>query len=206
MMFKHEHTSLLVTYAQKTNVTHLGGKMKKLTVLSLILVVAIALIGCSSGSGDVKLGLGVDTMINKSADLAANDEGVMVGLVQVDTVIAAVAIDKDGKVVSCNIDTAQTEVNFDEAGVITSDKTMNYPTKKEKGADYGMIKASSIGREWFEQAEAVEAWMIGKTAAEITAMPLNDEGVTTDVDLASKATMSLTGYQAAVLEAIKNAR
>src|SRR5690606_19323519 len=111
-----------------------------------------------------------------------------------------------GKVVSCNIDTAQTAVNFDEAGVITSDKAMNYPTKKEKGDDYGMIKASGIGREWYEQIEAVEEWMIGKTAAEITNMPLNDEGATTDVDLAAKATMTLTGYQAAVLEAIENAR
>ncbi len=180
--------------------------MRKFTVISLILVVAIALIGCSSGGGDIKLGLGVDTLIDKSADLAANDDGAMVGKVQVDTVIAAVAIDADGKVVSCNIDTAQTAVNFDEAGVITSDKAMNYPTKKEKGDDYGMIKASGIGREWYEQIEAVEEWMIGKTAAEITNMPLNDEGATTDVDLATKATISLTGYQAAVLEAIENAR
>lgn len=180
--------------------------MKKIIVLTIVLAFVVALVGCSSGgNGDYKLGLGVVTGVGSSYDVQENDDGEMVGRAQADTVVASVMIDGDGKVVSVSIDTAQTAINFDDEGKITSDLTAEYLTKKERGDDYGMIRASGIGREWYEQIAAVEEWMVGKTATEIANMPVDDEGYTTDVDLTSKATMHVTDYVAAVVKAIENA-
>ena len=179
--------------------------MKKIIALALVLALAFAVAGCTGGSdGDLKHGVGIKTSIGSSADLAENDDGDLVGRAQVDTVIASVTVDGDGKVVSVLIDTAQTRVMFNEAGEITSDRAADYKTKKELGSDYGMIRASGIGREWDEQIEAIEEWMVGKTATEISNMPV-EEGYPTDVDLLTKATMRVTDYIAVVLEAIENA-
>ncbi len=183
--------------------------MKKVIVLALVLVLALAVAGCDNGAGsdgDLRLGKGIITTIGSSQDLTENNDGDMVGRAQVDSVIAAVMIDEDGKVVSVLIDTAQTRVMFNEDGEITSDLTAQYPTKKELGEDYNMIRASGIGREWDEQIEAIEEWMIGKTASEISDMPMDDDGYPTDVDLTTRATMRVDSYVAAVLKAIDDAQ
>lgn len=181
--------------------------MKKIIALTLILVLALA--GCSSAGGATKLGLGQDTSIGSSKDLAENDEGVKVGTAQVDTVMAAVMVDDKGKVVDIKIDTAQTIVTFDESGVITSDKSAEIKTKRELGADYGMIKASGIGREWFEQIDAVEEWMVGKTADEIANMKVkadeNGANISDEADLVSKATLKIDSYLKVTAEAIADA-
>lgn len=180
--------------------------MKKIFAITLVIVLFLA--GCSSSGSSVnKLGLGQKTTIASSTDLADTD-GVKSGTAQADTVMCAVMIDANGKVVDIKIDTAQTAINFDEAGVITSDKTIEYQTKREKGADYGMIKASGIGREWFEQADAIEDWMTGKTADQIKNMKVTaGEGgnVSAEPDLTSSATIKVDDYIAVAVEAIENA-
>jgi len=161
----------------------------------------------SSEDGNiVKIGLGHITSISKSKD--AEGENGPVG--QVDTVIAAVGFDKDGKVAKITIDTAQTKVKFDKDLKVTSDLTAINKTKVELGPDYGMIKASEIKKEWFEQIIEFENWMIGKTVDEIKALKVKqrDEAHThvPDVEeLASVVTITVEGYIAAVEEAYNNA-
>ena len=125
--------------------------------------------------------------------------------------MTAVALDKDGKVVKSIVDVAQVKVNYDENGVVTSDKTAEIKTKQELKEGYGMVKASSIGKEWFEQMAAFEEWMIGKTAAEITGLKVKERDAShkavPDVpELTSSVTITVDGYQSVVAEAIKNAR
>jgi len=190
--------------------------MKKALSILLVLIFTVGIIaGCSSkntdvpqndGTGIVKLGLGHITSIASSKDKA---DGVNpVG--QVDTVIAAVGFDKDGKVVKVTIDTAQTKVNFDENLKLTSDVNAEYKTKVELGDDYGMKKASGIGKEWYEQIAELEKWMIGKTVDEIKAMKTkekdaNHPAVPDVPELTSSVTVSVQDYIAAVEEAYKNA-
>lgn len=182
--------------------------MKKLIVVTVVLLLFLA--GCSSsGSAAAKLGLAQITSIASSADLATKDDGTVVGKAQADTVMCAVMVDAAGKVIDIKIDTAQTAINFDDKGVITSDKAAEYKSKVEKGADYGMIKASSIGKEWYEQIAAVEKWMIGKTSEQILAMKVKDvEGanVSAEPDLVSSATIKIDGYLAVAAKAIANAQ
>ena len=62
--------------------------------------------------------------------------------------------------------------------------------KKALGADYGMVVASSIGKEWFEQAEALEQWMVGKTVEELSTADTED--------LKTSCTMGIDEYVEAV--------
>lgn len=166
--------------------------MKKILALTLV---AILLAGC--GAASVKTGIGHNISIEKSADATAEAEG----LAQVDTVMAAVTVDSSNKILGVVIDTAQTKVNFDTNGKITSDLTAEQKTKVELGYDYGMKKAGSA-REWFEQIAELEKWMVGKTIDKITAIKHASE----DADLKSKVSITISAYQAAVAEAVANAR
>ncbi len=198
--------------------------MKKLLSVSLVLVLVVGLLaGCGGGNnndsgssadegtGIVKLGIGQNTSIAKSKDLGVDAEGKEVlPLGQVDTVIVAAAFDKDGKVVKVTIDNAQTKVKFDKDLQVTSDKAAEYKTKVELGDEYGMIKASSIKKEWYQQIAELEKWMIGKTVEEVKAMKTVNKDAThpavPDVaELTSLVTVSIQDYVAALEEAYTNA-
>ncbi|HHX75004.1 MAG TPA: hypothetical protein GX699_08895 [Firmicutes bacterium] len=156
-------------------------------------------------TGAVKLGLGIVNSIAKSKDYAPaeGDNAEVLPVGQVDTVIAAVTFDKDGKIVAVTIDTAQTAVKFD-AGLKVTNRDDVLKTKVEKGEEYGMKRVSSIGKEWDEQIAELEQWMVGKTVAEVKAMELN-EGKVAVADLTSKVTITVTDYLAAVEKAWNNA-
>ncbi|KAF5043548.1 hypothetical protein DSECCO2_501070 [anaerobic digester metagenome] len=125
--------------------------------------------------------------------------------------MSATALTADGKVAGTIIDNAQVKIKFDEKGVVTSDRAAEYKTKKELGAEYGMVKASAIGKEWFEQMEAFEDWMTGKSIEEITGLTVkqrddNHKAVPDVPELTSSVTITVEGYQAVVKEAAANAR
>ncbi|KAB3531469.1 hypothetical protein [Alkaliphilus serpentinus] len=157
----------------------------------------------------VKLGLGVVNSIKRSKEYSNQDDKETLALGQVDTVMAAVVFDQDGKVVSVKIDNAQTKVNFDKDMKVTSDKAADIKTKAEKKDEYGMRKASGIQKEWFEQIEALETWMVGKTVEEIKAMKVkevdeNHKHVPDVPELTSSVTITIESYVEAVEKAYSN--
>ncbi|ROR25676.1 hypothetical protein EDD66_11032 [Mobilisporobacter senegalensis] len=151
--------------------------------------------------GAAKTGLAVITSIGKSKDAAEED-----GLAQADSVVVAVLVGEDGKILDCALDTAQTKINFSKEGKITTDLATVFKAKQDLGDEYGMKKASSIGKEWFEQANALTAYAVGKTVDELKGIAVNEEGVPTDADLASSVTVHITDYVAAIEKAVANAK
>jgi hypothetical protein len=185
-------------------------KVKVLSVVSVLLLSFVLLAGCSNSEqkttqGTVKTGLGQSISIQNSKDATADADGVA----QVDATIAAVSVDDAGKIVSVKIDQIQTPVSFSKAGAITADKTAELKTKVEKGEEYGMKKASSIGKEWYEEIAALEAWMVGKTIDEVKAMKTKESDgkiLTDEPDLTSSVTISVGEFIEVVEEAITNAK
>ena len=149
-------------------------------------------------------GLGHNISINRS--VGYDPENDIMTMAQVDVVIAAAVFNAEGQVGAVLIDTAQTRVQFDEDGQVTSDRAAEYPTKKDLGDDYGMRVASPIEREWDEQIADLEAWMVGKTVDQIKALDLLDDGAPDDPDLVTSVTMTVTGYLEALEEAYSSAR
>lgn len=151
--------------------------------------------------GAEKVGLGIVTSIAKSKSM----EGETMALAQVDSTVVATALKADGTIAGTIIDTAQTKVAFDKDGKVTSDKAAEVKSKVELGADYGMVGASGIKKEWFEQAKSLADYMVGKKVADVTGMELA-ENVPTAEDLKSSVTIKVNGYLAALDKAAKNAR
>lgn len=163
-------------------------------------------------SGAVKLGLGHKISIAKSKGLGKDKDGKEVlPLAQVDTVMAATAFDKDGKVMGTLIDNAQVKVQFDNKGIITTDKKAALKTKVELGDEYGLAKASQIKKEWYQQIAELQKWMAGKTVADIKAMKTvkkddSHPAVPDVAELKTSVTVSVEEYLASVEESYKNAK
>jgi len=152
-------------------------------------IVVAAIENAVKVDGLAKVGLGTDISIDTTK-------------VQVNATFGFVGLDADGKIVWSYIDVAQTK----------GEEGANTKTKKEKGTEYGMVGSSTIGKEWFEQAEALEKAMVGMTAADVKAIEtykkddshpaVPKEGT----DLAASVTITIDSYQAAIVEAISNAK
>ena len=153
------------------------------------------------GGIPVKTGLALLTSVSSSKDATADADG----LAQADITVVAVTVGDDGIIYDCVIDSIQSKLNFDTSGALLSDLTLTIPSKNELGADYGMGKISSIGREWNEQAQSLADYVVGKTIPEVKGISISEEGKPTGADLTASVTMSIGGYISAIEQAAANA-
>ena len=155
-----------------------------------------------TAAGDtVKTGFAVLSSIAKSTEPADTD-----GLAEVDSTVAAVAVDKDGKIVKCIIDSVQSKINFSKAGKLTTDLKTVFESKQVLGEAYGMKKASGIGKEWNEEATAFANYVVGKTVEEVKGIAVNDKGTAGDAELAASVTVHIGDFITVVEKAVANAR
>ena len=124
------------------------------------------------------------------------------GNAQTDAIIAAVTLDSAGKIVAVNIDSVQSKIAFTVEGKLATDPATMVKSKKELGDDYGMKAQSALGKEWYEQIEALEKWLVGKTLADVEGLKLTEGKAT---DLAASVTITVTDYIEAVKKAIADA-
>lgn len=181
--------------------------MKK--ILSLVVGLSLA-VGLFAGCGAekaatkgeaVKTGFAVESSIAKSKDAGEKD-----GVAEIGSTVVGVTVDKDGKIVKCAIDFAQTKVNFSKEGKLTTDKNTVFKSKQELGEEYGMKKSSGIGKEWNEQANAFADYVIGKTIAEVKGIALNEEGKATDKELSSSVTVHVNEFISTLEKAVNSAK
>ena len=150
----------------------------------------------------VKTGLSLITSVGSSASASAERDG----LAQADITLVAVTVGDDGVIDDCVIDAIQSKVNFDANGQLLSDLTAPVASKNERGDDYGMRVASSIGREWNEQAQALADYVVGKTIDQVTGIALTEDGKASDADLTASVTMSIGGYLDGIQQAAASAQ
>ena len=190
--------------------------MKKFVSLLLALMMVLSLVACGNDpaptpdpeptASTYKTGLG---MVVSMSGTDAEDEDP--AKTQADVTAVALALDADGKIVAISIDVVQAKATVDADGVVTVAEDVK--TKRELGDDYNMKKYASpaaVG-EWYEQANAFEAYCIGKTADEVAGMPLgeNAHGYTdapAAEELKSTCTISVTAFLNAIAKAAANAK
>ena len=166
--------------------------MKKFVTFLLLACMMLSLAACGSSGTEYKLGMGVSLSTDSSKENNA----------QVDATVAAVVTDKDGKIVACRLDVAQSKMDV-TGGAVDAAKT--FKTKMELGDDYGMVAYGNAIAEWYDQAKAFESYVVGKTAAEVEGLEtvVNDSvhNVSTDEALLAGCTMDITAFKAAVVKA-----
>lgn len=151
--------------------------------------------------GEVKTGLAVVTNLSESSPVADGADGKGKAVFTA----AAVLVDGNGTVVSCDLDTLEADVTFSAEGKITSDLTAGFKSKNEKGASYNMKQYSGIQKEWDEQAKAFSEYVVGKTADEISNIAMDNTGKATDADLLAGCTITIPDFVKAVAQAAENA-
>ena len=149
--------------------------------------------------GSVKTGMAVITT-------AKNTEAEDGSVIEYDVTVAAVLVDDKGVIVDCVIDSIGTSLAFGADGVITTDLAAAIQTKTELGDAYGMKAYAGAKYEWYEQAQALADYAVGKTVEELRTGACNESGKAADADLASTATIYLGGYVAAIEAAVANAQ
>lgn len=147
--------------------------MKKLicVILSVLMVLSLfAFVGCNDNGNDgnkeeakLKFGMGVYVTVK-----ATSAEGDKNGQGQATVTAAAVTVDADGKIVACALDTADNKVDYTGEGKAVAAES--FKTKYEQGTDYNMVTYGNATKEWFEQADAFEKVVVGKTLTEVKAM------------------------------------
>ncbi len=182
--------------------------------LALVLVLSVGLVGCSAPTnqtttteqdtttvqGEAKLGLGI---VASTKDSKAPGEEA--GLAKTSAMLAAVLVDQDGKVIKASIDAIGVEINFDQSGKLLTATDKMFASKRELGDDYGMKKASGIAKEWYEQADFFENYIVGKTLDEIKGIAIDGEGKAGDADLKAGITVHIGSFIAVVEKAMNNA-
>ena len=188
--------------------------MKKILALALCLCMVIGLAACTNTENngttttptatekEYKLGMGVVVKTDSSKT----------GNAQVDATVATVVLDADGKIVACRIDVAQNKMNVTDGAV---DTAKTFETKMELGDRYGMAgkvdnNGDGVMKEWYEQTKAFEAYVVGKTVAEVEAIQTQEAGghqIAVDEDLLKAGcSIQITGIKAVVAQAANYAR
>ncbi|MDY0277946.1 MAG: hypothetical protein RBQ97_07665 [Acholeplasma sp.] len=152
--------------------------MKKLVAIMFVAITAITLASCGSSYK-------VDGKFTAFEVSVHSNNAAMVTWVDVTI--------KDGKVESYYIDARQGKI-------VDGAQVWNEKTKKELKEDYGMAGKSAIGKEWYEQAETLEAYFLEKGPEKVTT---NADGY---IDNVTGVSVKDGGYTKLAKEALENAK
>lgn len=159
--------------------------------------------GGTSGTPDangtayrVGLGLTVDSTVSP----AESDED---GRAEASVTSCALVLDPMGNIISVKFDCLEAIASYNTTGTVTWPDS--YKSKKELGNSYGMKQYSAIGKEWYEQVNALESYCIGKTVSDVSSLQLKEvngkQGIPANAELTSSCTISCDKF----LEALKKA-
>ncbi len=180
--------------------------MKKvLTIALAVLLVLATFVSCgkqddASSSGNdttaaaYKLGMGVEVAY----------ENEQTGSASVEATVAAVVLDKDGKIVSCKIDCVAPEVKTEEGFLEDGAIEKAFTSKYDLGDNYNMVAYGNAKAEWYAQADAFAKYCVGKTADDVSAIALGEDGKPTDADLTAGCTIAASDFVKAVVKACKD--
>ena len=169
-------------------------------VLCLILAFSLVFAGCGTAEepATLKFGMGVYTGTPATTDATADKDGSG----KLDVTVAAITVDANGKIVACALDTASNTVNFTAAGKAVA--AAEFKTKYEMGKDYNMVAYGQAKAEWFEQADAFEKLVAGKTLDEVKAL-VAAENKGNDEVINAGCTIMIHEFVGAIEKAYNNA-
>ncbi len=172
--------------------------MKKIFCVFLCVLMALAVVSCGAKEETLKFGLGIYTDVSSvtSADGDTNGQANAV------MTFAAVTVDAEGKIVACDIDVADYSVAYTSEGkAIAND---SFKTKYELLEDYGMKAYAGAAMEWYEQIDALETVISGKTLDQAKALIAADNYVSEEV-ITAGCTITIDAFILAVEKAYNNA-
>ncbi|MBR6518461.1 MAG: hypothetical protein IKT63_02170 [Oscillospiraceae bacterium] len=165
--------------------------MKKFLALAAALALSFSVTACSvdndNNAADTidrttyKVGVGSYTTTEDSSSSVEDSSGKGV----VSTTYATVIFDENDIIRKIYIDEVESKIYFDSKGHLDENKNNKVVrSKRELGDEYGMKAASNIGKEWYEQINSLEDYLVGKNIREINNFVMNNGDYGTENDYA----------------------
>ena len=123
----------------------------------------------SEATADDTLQVGIVTSQSDKKDAVDDAKG----LNEFSLTIVAAATDADKKVTASKTDALSFAVEFDTKGVSETEFGKDIATKRDAGDNYGMVAYGGAKKEWYAQADAFDAQILGKTVDDVTALADN---------------------------------
>ena len=169
--------------------------MKRSIILFLSIAITLIFSACDKPQKEYELGFGYVPSLKKSEN----------GSIDFSAVIAAVVTDEKGIITACEIDAIQNKVNIDNGIIDPLAYGNSFLTKRELAELYGMKAASSINKEWYEQAEYFSEYVIGKTLGQVSAIHTKNRSdggkIAADEVIKSGCTIDVSDFIKAITEA-----
>ena len=166
--------------------------MKKFLALAAALALSFSVTACSvdndNNAADTidrttyKLGVGSYTTTEDSSSSVEDSSGKGI----VSTTYATVIFDENDIIRKIYIDEVESKIYFDSKGHLDESKNNKVVrSKRELGDEYGMKAASNIGKEWYEQINSLEDYLVGKNIRNISDFVMNNGDYGTENDYAN---------------------
>lgn len=183
--------------------------MKKFFALMLAIALLATMTACGGNNADNGDNAAPETVKFGSAyvlsSLAATDATEdKNGQGSVDLTAAVVTLDKDGKIVACDLDTLQIKAAYTTAGKAVANA--EFKTKRELGDAYNMVTYGQAKQEWYKQADAFEALIVGKTVADVRGLVVNETNKGTDEVINAGCTIMINEFVNAIEKAAQGAK
>lgn len=168
--------------------------------------------GCTMAIGDFQAAIA--DALNNTVEFTAESFKLGLGVVTSCSVketsiemysdFAAVVTDENDTIIAARLDAIQPKINLEADGTTTGIEDLR--SKYAKKEDYGMTVASPIAAEWYTQADAYCAYVVGKVAADLEAIELVEHNghfvALNDAELYAGCTMQVGSYIEATVKAI----
>ena len=166
--------------------------MKKFLALAAALALSFSVTACSvdndNNAADTidrttyKVGVGSYTTTEDSSSSVEDSSGKGI----VSTTYATVIFDENDIIRKIYIDEVESKIYFDSKGHLDESKNNKVVrSKRELGDEYGMKAASNIGKEWYEQINSLEDYLVGKNIRNISDFVMNNGDYGTENDYAN---------------------
>ncbi len=171
--------------------------MKKVLTFILAVAMVVSMVGCGEEKEALKMGMGVYGYTNAGTDADADTNGAA----DVVATVAAVLVDSEGKIVQCELDTVEVEAAYTSDGKYVASNALL--SKYDQGSIYGMVAYGGATKEWYEQADAFEDVVVGKTISEVKALVVDGYAGNDEV-IKAGCTIGISDFVGAVDKAVAN--
>ncbi len=186
-----------MTGAEVSAIAATDGKSEEIEGCDLIITDFIMAVHRASEAAVAK-SVAVDDDLKLAVTVAKSSEGTD-AKPQFDVEMAAVTLDDSDRITACMTDTVQAKLSIKEGAFVHNAGVL--ASKRDAGDSYGMKAASSIKKEWYEQANAFDAYAVGKTADTLGKTAVGGDGKT---DAVSGCTMAVGGMLKNAVKAAKD--
>lgn len=167
--------------------------MKKIISIILIMILTVAIFTSCGTAASNKLGTSLELTYLETQRNSVYYEAT----------VAAVLLDSEGKIVNCKVDSLTSRVSIVSGVAQEGASDMTFTSLNDLANEYTYGKEIA---KWYEKADVLSAYCVGKTAEEVENIPVDDAGMTTDMDLYEECDIEIDRCIKAIVKACKDAK